>query len=150
MRVLGMRKSFVGIANLIELEAMGNQKLGVDLAGLQQRPSSCLLAFSRTPRRRVDRIAGSTRLFFRRPFDGLAEFAPVAMGHLFLMCRMLMIVRLEMFLLMLGTFAIFRHKLLLCPGYRLGITYLPLVAVMGTTPSGWSAMYSAAALAANS
>jgi len=70
-------------------------------------PSSRLLAFSRTPRRRVDRIAGSARLFFRRPFDRLAGFAPVAMGHLFLVCRMLVIVGLEMFLLMLGTFAIF-------------------------------------------
>jgi len=30
------------------------------------------------------------------------------------------------------------------------INYLPLVVVMGSTPSGWSAMYSSAALAANS
>src|SRR6185312_2941890 len=35
-RVRGMRKSFVSIENAVELEAMGNQELGVELAGSQQ------------------------------------------------------------------------------------------------------------------
>src|SRR6185437_4745614 len=35
-RFRGMRKSFIGIENAVELEAMGNQELGVELAGSQQ------------------------------------------------------------------------------------------------------------------
>jgi hypothetical protein len=70
------------------------------------------LAFSGTLRRDIGRIAVSTGSFLRCVFDGMAGLALVPMGRLFLMRRVFVIVGLEMFLLVLGVFAVLRHEFL--------------------------------------
>jgi len=70
-----------------------------------------LLAFSGPLRRSVHRITVPTDLFLCDGLDGVT-CGPAAMRRLFLMRGMLVIVRLEMLGLVLGTFAILGHEFL--------------------------------------
>ena len=79
----------------------------------QESGKAGLLALSGSVWRGIVRIAVSTVLFLRHVVDGMTGLTSKTMRHLLLMRSMLVIVGLEMFLLMLGTFAIRRHEFFL-------------------------------------